>query len=129
MMIDKVCLFDMDDTLYDYVGQLRRDLECLQSPQEQSLCVNLWNDPAPWLKRRIELIKSQPGWWLNLPRFQLGWDVYAAAVDIGYVVEILTKGPANNFSAWSEKAERVRRDFGPEVALNIVGATKRRTYV
>lgn len=23
---DKVCMIDMDDTLYDYLGQLRRDL-------------------------------------------------------------------------------------------------------
>lgn len=127
-MIDKVCMFDMDDTLYDYVGQLRRDLASLQCPTEEPLPANLWNDPAPWLKHRMDFIRNQPGWWLNLPRFPLGWHVYAVAVEIGYAVEILTKGPSNNFRAWSEKAERVWRDFGPNTALNIVGATKGRNY-
>lgn len=125
---DKVCMFDMDDTLYDYVGQLRRDLELLRSPQEEPLPENFWIDAAPWLKRRMDLIRNWPGWWRNLPRFQLGWDVYAVAVEIGYEVEILTKGPWSSLSAWSEKAERVRADFGREVALTIVGGTKRRTY-
>jgi len=127
-MSDKVCMFDMDDTLYDYVGQLRRDLEALQSPHEPPLPENLFRDTPAWLRRRMNLIKSQPGWWLNLPRLQLGWDIYAIARDIGYSVEVLTKGPARNFSAWSEKAERVWKDFGQDVAINIVGATKRRTY-
>lgn len=72
-MSDKVCMFDMDDTLYDYVGQLRRDLEALQSPHEPPLPENLFRDTPAWLRRRMNLIKSQPGWWLNLPRLQLGW--------------------------------------------------------
>lgn len=125
---DKVCMFDMDDTLYDYAGQLRRDLELLRSPGEEPLPQNLWSGAAPWLKRRIDLIRSQPRWWLNLPKFQLGWDIYAVAVDIGYEVEILTKGPSSSSNAWSEKAERVWKDFGGRVALNIAGRTKRRTY-
>ena len=121
-------MFDLDDALYDYAGQLRRDLELLMSPQEEPLAENLWIGAAPWLKRRMHMIKNQPGWWLNLPRFQLGWDVYAVAVKIGYEIEILTKGPSSTFGAWSEKAERVWKDFGREVAVNIVGGTKRRTY-
>lgn len=127
-MTDKVCMFDLDDTLYDYLGQLRRDLESLQSPQDPQLPENLFTDTAPWLRRRMDLIRNQPGWWLNLPRFALGWDIYAVAREIGFSVEVLTKGPRRNFRAWSEKAERVWKDFGPEVAVNIVGARKSHTY-
>jgi len=125
---EKVCMLDLDDTLYDYVGQLRRDLERLQSPHEGPLPANFWVKLPPWLKRRIDVVRNQPGWWLNLPRFPLGWHVYDIAVEIGYTVEILTKGPSNNFNAWSEKAERVWRDFGRDTPANVVGSTKRRTY-
>lgn len=125
---DKVCMIDMDDTLYDYLGQIRRDLAALQSPQEDSLPDDLWTNSPPWLHRRISLLKNQPGWWLSLPRFQLGWEIYSVAREIGYSIEILTRGPATNSRAWAEKMECVRRDFGREVSLNIVGATKRRTY-
>lgn len=127
-MVNPLCMFDMDDTLYDYVGQLRRDLARLQSPKESPLPENVFEDAPSWLKHRIELIKNQPRWWFNLPRFRLGWDVYEVAAKIGYSIEILTRGPRRNFDAWSEKAERALHDFGPDVAVNIVGETKRWTY-
>lgn len=118
----------MDDTLYDYLGQLRHDLELLRSPDEPPLPRDLWTSSQPWLRRRSHLITSRPGWWLNLPKFPLGWDLYEKAVDIGYQIEIVTKGPSANFRAWAEKAERVCRDFGAAAVPNIVGGTKSRYY-
>jgi hypothetical protein len=128
MSDERICLIDMDDTLYDYAGQLRRDLEALQSPSDPLLPEDLFSDPEPWLRRRIDVIRRQPGWWLNLPRLKLGWDIYEVAVQIGYTVEILSKGPFRNARAWAEKVERVQQDFGSEVAINLVGRTKCRTY-
>src|SRR5690606_6980739 len=103
MSDERICLIDMDDTLYDYAGQLRRDLEALQSPSDPPLPEDLFRDPEPWLRRRIDVIRRQPGWWLNLPRLKLGWDIYEVAVQIGYTVEILSKGPFRNARAWAEK--------------------------
>lgn len=121
-------MFDMDDTLYDYRSTLISDLARLRSPQEPPLPHDLWNGAPLWLKRRIDLIRNQPGWWLSLPKLKLGFDLYAVALEIGFTIELLTKGPRNNFTAWSEKAACAYRDFGRTVAVNIVGTTKRRTY-
>src|SRR5690606_20556381 len=102
--------------------------ELLQAPLEAPLPRDLWSKPKPWLRRRMHAITSKPGWWLNLPKLQIGWEMYAAAVDVGFDVEILTKGPSRNFCAWAEKAERISRDFGQAAVPNIVGKTKRRYY-
>lgn len=123
-----ICLFDMDDTLYDYLGQLRQDLELIRSPTDPPLPPNLWTDLPPWLRRRILLITSRPGWWLKLPKYRLGWDLYETAVEIGYAVEILTKGPSENFYAWAEKAERISKDLGKTAVANIVGKSKQLYY-
>lgn len=104
-------LFDMDGTLYDLEGQMRRDLAKLQSPDDGvdfASYPDLWEleSKFPWVKARMDLIKSVPGWWRNLPKFQLGWDIYHMAVVMGgWSFGILTKGPARRTHVWSEKAE------------------------
>ena len=102
MKRNKVALFDLDDTLADYNGQLIKDLQALASEHE----------PAPilfsglqYLEARRHVITSQVGWWLKLKRFQLGWDVLEVAKDIGYSVAVLTKGPYGKHTAWAEKVE------------------------
>lgn len=122
-----VGLFDMDGTLFDYDGQLRRDLEALMSPNEE-MPENIFDESIPWIKARMHLIKSQPGWWRDLPKFQLGWDVYEAAIELGFCIDILTKGPRSKPQAWAEKVECIMRHFPEEVVPNIVGKTKKRYY-
>lgn len=69
-------LFDMDNSLFDYSSQLISDLKSLMSPNEL-MPDELFGDNVPlWIKSRIKLIQSQSGWWKNLPKFKLGWDVY-----------------------------------------------------
>lgn len=125
-MKEKLGLMDMDNTLFDYEGQLLSDLKKLASPEE--LSKNLLDESIPHFKRRIDLIKNQPGWWKHLPVFKLGWEVYHEAVSIGYSIEILTKGPYKRTLAWKEKIDCIRDHFGDEVSCVIVSKTKSRHY-
>jgi 5'(3')-deoxyribonucleotidase len=59
----------------------------------------------PYVSARRKMITGQVGWWLNLPKFQLGWDVLEVVKEIGYSVSVLTKGPKTNHTAWSEKLQ------------------------
>lgn len=118
-MKSQIALFDMDGTLFDYDGQLRKDLEALRSPQE-SLPDNLHDESIPWLKVRMQLIKSQSGWWRNLPKFQLGWDIYELARSMAFDCHVLTKGPWSKPQAWAEKLECIQHHFENNIGIDIV---------
>lgn len=107
----KIALFDLDGTLVDFDRAMRDGLARMLSPGESRITeeTNIWSEERPWLEERKRLIKTQPGWWANLPVFQLGWDVLAEARDIGFDINILTKGPYNTTSAWTEKVDWCRR--------------------
>lgn len=123
-----VGLFDMDGTLFDHDQAVLRDLELLRAPGEKKI-VQLHNmDDIPHMRARIDLIRRQPGWWKNLEKYQPGWDVYRAAVRLGYCIEILTKGPRTKPAAWMEKVECLQKHLGEDVIANIVGKSKKRYY-
>lgn len=126
-MKDPIALFDMDGTLFDYDGQLRRDLVPLMGPGEE-LPDNLWDESKPWLKARMGLIKSVPGWWRDLPKLQAGWDVLEQARAVGFEPHIITKGPGSRSRAWCEKHQCIVRHFGDGVSVDIVGKDKSATY-
>lgn len=107
----KIALFDLDGTLADYDGQMRKGLAHIAGPMEPEFLdpsFDVHSETRPWLEARKRLIKQQPGWWRNLPRFQLGWDVLQAAKKIGFDITILTKGPYTTTSAWTEKVDWCR---------------------
>ncbi len=116
----KIALFDMDGTLADYSGEMLRGLQKLASPGEPPP-VLAWDDansPA-WLEARMRLIKSQVGWWRNLPPLVLGFDVLGVARTIGFDVHVLTKGPRTTPSAWSEKLEWCQIHLGDTTQVTI----------
>lgn len=133
-MKGKVALFDMDGVLFDYEGQLRRDLDVITSDVEKEEYKleekDIWEleKIAPWMKKRIDLIKNQPDWWRLLPKFKLGWDVYEAAVEIGFCTQILTKGPRSRPVAWGEKHQCIIDHLGDDVPVNVVGKNKAHYY-
>ncbi len=122
MSSDLIALFDMDGTLFDYEGRLRQELNKIRSPYEPPLPEELWDESIPWLRSRMDIIKSVPGFWRDLPRFQLGWDVYEMARELRYGIKILTKGPSSRkrANAWSEKFECIRHNFPEDVGIHIV---------
>lgn len=115
MQHKRIALFDMDGTLFDYEGRLRRELQKMTSPNEECpLTSSIWDEDKPWIKARIDIIKDVPGFWKNLPRFEFGWDIYRIAKEIGFDIHILTKGPSNRPQAWAEKVQCIRHHFTPE---------------
>jgi 5'(3')-deoxyribonucleotidase len=113
--IEKIALFDMDQTLADYVGQMRSDLERLRSPEEPH--TDIFGPDVPhYIEQRMRLVKSQSGWWRNLPRIELGFEIFEIAHDMGFDNQILTKGPKKTSSAWAEKVDWVRFELEEEYA-------------
>lgn len=114
-----LALFDMDGTLCDFDGAMRRDMLSIASPDE----VALFSDGgAPWhgdnvpphLEARKKMIQDQPGWWRNLETLDLGAQLFELAGISGYRLMILTKGPSRrNPNAWTEKVQWVRDRLGP----------------
>ena len=101
----KIALFDLDGSLADYELALKRDMLVLMSPEETQLYNPCHHNGPAYLVNRIRMIKNQPGWWLNLPRIESGFEVLKLARDIGYDVHVLTKGPTSHPAAWKEKLE------------------------
>jgi len=113
----KIALFDLDGTLADFDGAMREGLKKIMGPME-GLPDDIGPDHAPWFRERKRLVKNQPGWWENLPRFQPGWDILDMTRKLGFDVSILTKGPYNTTAAWTEKVNWCRRELpGTKVTI------------
>lgn len=115
MTRNNIALFDMDGTLVDYEGQMRRDLEPLRHPSEPPLPDNLWESDHGHLRARMDLVKSRPGWWRDLPPLRLGVDVLEVAKELGFEIHVLTKGPKSHPEAWAEKVHCVNANWGDDV--------------
>lgn len=119
-MVTNAGLFDMDGSLADYVGQLLKDLEELRSPEEPELH-DVWKaeERHKHIKKRMKLIKAQPGWWLDLPPIENGLRVFREAARIGFVNHILTKGPKAHSPAWTEKHQWCALHLGEDVPVTV----------
>src|SRR5689334_2500047 len=102
-----VALFDMDGTLADYSGELRRRLELMRSPHEPESEFHefAWDEYPDFLRERIRAIKNNPGFWINLPPMLAGFEILEEAHRRNFQIEILTKGPRHSPIAWMEKVE------------------------
>lgn len=100
-----IALFDLDGTLADYSGQICHDYEALRYPEEPRVELDFHEDAIPYVRARLELIKRQPRWWANLPKFKLGFDILDIAHAVGFDIYISTKGPSTKPAAWAEKLE------------------------
>ena len=123
---EKMCLIDMDGTLFDYEGKLREDLAKLAAPNDPEIN-DLHDESLAWLRNRITLVTSQPGWWRHLPLLKSGELLLSAAREIGFSCKILTKGPRKKTLAWAEKVECIN-DRWPDLDIDIVGKDKTGTY-
>jgi len=111
-MAEQIALFDMDDTLVDFDGRMLQDLLDIQGPEDPKP-ITVHDKTAPiWLQRRKHLIMQQRGWWRNLPPKKLGFDIMNAAAQIGFTINVLTKGPTTKPHAWLEKVEWCKKHIG-----------------
>jgi 5'-nucleotidase len=102
--IENIALFDLDSTLCDYSKALRRDYNLIKSPNDPEF--NDFQDELPeYIKNRKRMITGQSGWWENLEKFNLGFDILRIAEELEFEIYILTKAPKHNPMAWTEKAK------------------------
>lgn len=109
MKTEKIALFDLDGSLADFDGAMRRDLRSMRFPGEPEIAddTNLHDleDGLSYIRARMDFIKSKRGWWRELPRIESGFAIVRAAQKIGYHIDILTKAPRKQPQAWMEKVE------------------------
>lgn len=113
-----IALLDMDGTVADWDGAVRRDLAKMQGPNDPPI-PEVMDTFHGLLKPRIDIIKSQPGWWRNLEPLPFGFHIKALLDTVGYNVQVLTKGPGKYPAAWGEKVEWCAK-WLPGTMVNIV---------
>jgi 5'-nucleotidase len=115
-------LVDMDGTLCDYKRAIEDGITALASPGEdlEDMLKRVHDDDAPkWLKKRERIIRQQPGWWIDLEPCKLGFDVYNLLRELGFETHVLTKGPFQTVSAWSEKLQWCRKHLHQDTKVTI----------
>jgi hypothetical protein len=122
----KIAWFDMDGSLFDYDGHMRKFLFPLCSADEQELLaakgLRACEAEYPHFKARMELIKDLPGWWRSMPPLQEGFEVFQIARDMGFDCRVLTKGPSRALIAWTEKVQCCRDNLGETVHIAVVSS-------
>ena len=124
--MSKIALIDMDGTLFDHDQALRYSLIKVIPDNwcdYVSRCNSIhdFEKHGSWAKRLMDLVRMQPGWWSNLPKYQPGWDIYEVVKEVGFSIKILTKGPNKKPAAWTEKVQCIHKHFGEDMPIDIVG--------
>lgn len=99
-----VALFDLDGTLADFDFAMETKLMSLVNNTEIPYFQEQDNEPT-YMTMRRRLIKKTPGFWRELPKFGLGFQVLEEVNKLNFNIMILSKGPRNNPTAWAEKIE------------------------
>lgn len=113
----RVALLDMDGSVADYDGEIRRLTRPMMAPGEDE-CVLGWDEVPPHVEARRSAVKRVPGFWRSLPRLQIGFDIVDELRRIGYQIHVLTKGPSRVSSAWSEKLEWCKEHL-PDASVTV----------
>jgi len=113
---EPIALFDLDGTLADFDKAMQAKLKELAAPGEYQNTREYSHQEH--IQARWDLIKMQAGFWENLERFQLGFDILEVARELEFINHILTKGPVNTTSAWTEKAIWCKREV-PDCLVTI----------
>lgn len=99
-MIKPIAFFDLDNTLADYDTAIRRDYEIYKSPSDPAYSVR--NIEHDHIRKLVNLIRSQPNWWLNLEPLSVGFEILEV-LEITHNIHIATKGTKKCHTAWTEK--------------------------
>lgn len=117
---DTIALIDMDGVLCDHDAAIDRDLKALLGDDLTKI--------TPDTKERIiGLIRAQSGWWSNLAPIPLGFQIVDVLRDIGFQLNILTKGPNRAKNAWTEKVNWCAQHI-PDANVTVTDGKKGLVY-
>lgn len=103
---DHIALVDLDGTVADCDGALKEAMEILRSPNEPSYADRYTDGTEPaYIEARRKMVQRQPGFWRNLKKLPLGFEVVDELRKAGFQLHVLSKGPRKNGAAWGEKLE------------------------
>lgn len=119
MKTRNIVLYDMDNTLCDYNRALKGSMEKLSSPDEPPYSGHPSDDAPAYLKNRADLIMSKTRWWAEMPKFQLGFDLWELTQSLGFHHMILTQGPRKHPKAWMGKKMWIGKNIGEDVDITI----------
>lgn len=112
-----VALLDLDGSVAAFDEALQKGLDAIRGPNDPPYTEEAREEPYMTARRR--LIKSQPGFWENLPKIKLGFDVVDALVRLDFAVTVLTKAPIKIESAWTEKVRWVKRNLPEDFEVTL----------
>lgn len=124
--MDQIILFDMDNTLCDWDGAMRRDLKRVVPPEYKDK-VEAWlgderRERPDWVEDLMTVIRTQAGWWRDLKPLKVGMDLLKLVLFTDWETNVLTKGPHGKPAAWTEKKEwclkHIVRDVPVTIAAN-----------
>lgn len=123
MTAKPIALFDMDNTLCDWDESMRRGMEKTFPPEyldkiEDWMTCERRNRPE-WVENLMAVIRTQAGWWRLLKPIKLGLQLFQYAEQMGFAMNILTKGPASKPAAWTEKKEWCDIWLSPDLPVTI----------
>src|SRR5690349_10958846 len=113
-----LALLDLDGTVADFDGAMRRELAKLRAPGEDAALDESKYEDLPHMSARRRLIKNQPGFWRNLEPLALGMTIARLLKEEGCRLHVLTKGPKHAPNAWTEKFEWCQEHL-PNTAVTV----------
>lgn len=112
-------LVDLDGTLADYHAAMKKGLEPMRAPEEEDVdWASYERRPPPHIEARMDLVKRQPGFWKGLQPVSDGFEVLHLIREVGFSLNVLTKGPKRTTQAWTEKVEWCQH-YLPDVPVTV----------
>lgn len=116
---DRIALIDLDGTVADFEAKMQRELAKLVAPGETGV-------QGEYLESRRRLVRSQPGFYLNLKPLKHGFEVVNLIRRIGFDLVVLTKASVKTPNSWSEKVSWAQKHL-PDASITI-SQTKELVY-
>lgn len=108
---DRLALIDLDGTVADYDTKMGKELAKLVAPGETG-------EQGEYLENRRKLVRSQPGFYLNLKPLKRGFEVLDVVRKIGFDLVVLTKASVKVPNSWSEKVSWAQK-YLPDASITI----------
>jgi len=103
--MSKVALLDLDGTCANYDKAMSIEMAKIAGPDEppyDKYGAN-FGSKIEYISARRKLIQNQTGFWRNLEKLELGFEVINLLKYVGFSINVLTQGPRKSINAWSEK--------------------------